>query len=120
MRIKTNTKTIGDNGEKLASEYLSNLGYKILETNWRYKKLEVDIIAEKGDVLHFVEVKSRKHNAHGFPEENVTKTKLKNLVSASEAYLIEQPNWNRIQFDVLAITFAQPVEYFFIEDVFDF
>jgi putative endonuclease len=110
----------GNTGEALAAVYLSEKGYKILHQNWRYSRWEVDIIAEKDGILHFVEVKTRRTGKFGHPEENVDKKKMQNLINAAEAYLYQQPQWKRIQFDVLAITILkdEPVEYFLIEDVY--
>lgn len=53
-------KIIGDEGEKQAADYLEQIGFEILEQNWRHKHLEVDIIAKDGIFLTFVEVKVRK------------------------------------------------------------
>lgn len=107
-------------GEELAAKFLEKKGYALLHRNWRFKKFEVDIIACKGEMLHFIEVKSRKSNKYGYPEENVSKAKIKNLINASVAFIEQNPQWKRIQFDVLAVTFTQPVDFFLIEDVFDF
>jgi putative endonuclease len=110
----------GNTGEALAAQYLSEKGFRILHQNWRHSRWEVDIIAEKDDILHFVEVKTRRTSKFGHPEENVDKKKIQNLINASEEYLYQQPQWKRIQFNILAITILkdEPVEYFFIEDVY--
>ncbi len=110
----------GNTGEAMAAGYLQEKGYKILHQNWRHSHWEVDIIAEKETVLHFIEVKTRRTRQFGFPEDDVDKKKIKNLISAAEEYLCRQPQWKRIQFDILSITMLrdEPVEYFFIEDVY--
>ncbi|MFM6926313.1 MAG: YraN family protein [Ferruginibacter sp.] len=110
----------GNTGEALAAIYLSEKGYHILHQNWRYGRWEVDIIAEKDSILHFVEVKTRRTRKFGHPEENVDRKKIQNLINAAEEYLYQQPQWKRIQFDVLSITILkdEPVEYFLIEDVY--
>ena len=110
----------GNTGEAMAVEYLLGKGYKILHKNWRHSHWEVDIIAEKDTVLHFIEVKTRRTRQFGFPEDDVDKKKIKNLINAAEEYLYQQPQWKRIQFDILSITILKegPVEYFFIEDVY--
>ena len=104
----------------MAAEWLLEKGFSIAEKNWRYKYWEVDIIASRGGVLHFIEVKTRRTKKFGHPEESVSRKKLLNLINASEAYLYQQPQWQRIQFDILAITIlkASPTEYFLIEDVY--
>ena len=110
----------GNTGEALAATYLSEKRYSILHQNWRHNHWEVDIIAEKDGILHFVEVKTRRTRKFGHPEENVDKKKIQNLINAAEEYLYQQPQWKRIQFNVLAITILkdEPVEYFLIEDVY--
>ena len=50
---------LGAKGEELAADYLQKLGYNILHKNWRHSHYEIDIIAEKGNKLHFIEVKIR-------------------------------------------------------------
>ena len=110
----------GNTGEALAAVYLNQNGYRVLHQNWRHSRWEVDIIAEKDGILHFVEVKTRRTRKFGYPEENVDKKKIQNLIHAAEAYLYQQPQWKRIQFNVLAISILkdEPVEYFLIEDVY--
>jgi len=110
----------GNTGEALAAMYLSERGYKILHQNWRHSHWEVDIIVEKDSILHFVEVKTRKTKKFGHPEESVGKKKMQNLINAAEAFVYQNPQWKRIQFDILSITILkdEPVEYFLIEDVY--
>jgi putative endonuclease len=112
--------TTGSTGEAMALSYLTQHNYTILHKNWRHSHWEVDIIANKNDVLHFIEVKTRKTKKFGLPEESVSKKKIQNLINAAEEYLYQQPQWKRIQFDVLAITILknEPVEYFLIEDIY--
>jgi len=109
----------GKTGEKLAADWLEKKGFTILEKNWRNKRLEVDIIAEKDNLLHFIEVKSRSSQNYGLPEESVSLKKIENLLNASVEYLNRYPTQKRIQFDVLAITMQKDnAKYFFIEDVY--
>jgi putative endonuclease len=110
----------GNAGEALAAVYLSEKGYRILHRNWRHSRWEVDIIAEKDSILHFVEVKTRRTKKFGHPEENVDKKKIQNLINAAEEYLYQYPQWKRIQFNILSITILknEPAEYFLIEDVY--
>ena len=110
----------GNKGEALAAEYLSQQGYTILHQNWRYSHWEVDIIAEKDGILHFIEVKTRLTRKFGHPEDAVDKKKIQYLINAAEEYLYQQPQWQRIQFNILSITILkdEPVEYFLIEDVY--
>ena len=107
-------------GEKIAAKYLSEKGYTILHQNWRHSHWEVDIIASFKNILHFIEVKTRRTGKFGFPEDDVSEKKIKNLINASEEFLLVSPEWKLIQFDVLSITIlkGKPVEFFFIEDVY--
>ena len=111
--------TTGKEGERMALPFLSEKGFVILHQNWRHGRWEVDVIASLNDTLHFIEVKTRKTTTFGYPEEDVTKKKLTNLINASEEFLYLYPVWKRIQFDILSISISQtePVQFFFIEDV---
>jgi|SRR5690242_12732317 putative endonuclease len=111
--------TTGALGEKMAVEYLIKKGFAILHQNWRYGNWEVDIIASQNSILHFIEVKTRRNTKYGYPEDDVSKKKILNLINASEEYLIAHPEWKRIQFDILSININHDKEndFFFIEDV---
>lgn len=110
----------GTTGEMLGAAYLIKEGYTITEKNWRHGRSEVDIIAIKNNTLHFIEIKTRRTKKFGQPEEQVGKKKMENLINAAEQYLFLNPRWQRIQFDILAISMPDKaaVEYFFIEDVY--
>jgi len=107
-------------GEQMAKEYLLKKGFSILHQNWRHSHWEVDVIASIKNTLHFIEVKTRRTQKFGYPENDVSKKKIENLINASEEYLFLNPQWKLIQFDVLSITIQKnkPVEFFFIEDVY--
>lgn len=99
-------KDLGDLGEKISREYLENKGYKILDRNFRYSKLgELDIIAKKGDIVIFFEVKTRmKTGPDGFwPEDNITYSKQKKLIKLSQIWLAKRHMDCDWQIDVLAI-----------------
>ncbi|MBQ8590070.1 MAG: YraN family protein [Firmicutes bacterium] len=81
----------GQWGEELACNYLRRNGYEILERNFRCRTGELDIIAVKGSVLCFVEVKSRRGTLHGWPSEAVTPQKQKHLKGAALYYLHSHP-----------------------------
>lgn len=93
----------GKDGETFAYEYLIKKGYLILEKNWRFKHLEVDIIALIHQTLVIVEVKSRSSNAFGEPEDFVSIQKQKNLVKATNAYIIEKNLNYETRFDVISV-----------------
>ena len=100
-------------------QYFVEKGFTILHQNWRHSHWEVDIIASLNNVLHFIEVKTRRTKKFGYPEEDVSKKKVINLINASEEFLYLYPQWKRIQFDILSINLLrnEPAEYFLIEDV---
>jgi putative endonuclease len=107
-------------GEQMAAKYLLEKGFSILHQNWRHRNWEVDFIASLNNTLHFIEVKTRRTQKFGYPEEDVTKKKMANLINASEEFLFLHPEWKTIQFDILSISIPKdkPTEYFFIEDVY--
>jgi putative endonuclease len=93
----------GKIGEKLAEEYLINHSYRILHRNWRAKRYEVDIIAQKNDFLVFCEVKYRTSNLFGEPESSVTLQKQKNIIKAAAIY-IGRCHWKgESRFDIISI-----------------
>ena len=110
----------GKEAEQLGAEWLREQGYEILHVNWRYSYFEIDIVAEKGDTLHIVEVKSRTSNYFGYPEESVGKRKFKKIQRAADQYIYLFPKHKWLQYDILAITMNDGinVEYFLLEDVF--
>lgn len=111
---------IGKQGEAMALDWLRQNGYTILFTNWRYKHWEVDIVAHKGATLHIVEIKTRSSNFMGHPEESITDKKMQYLINAAEEFMYQYPQWQYLQFDVLAITLHNNGvhDYFLIEDVY--
>lgn len=119
MASQTNTHiTTGQKGEQAAARYLEENGYIIARRNYRYRRAEVDIIATQGDVLVFVEVKTRSSAVFGFPEEAVSTHKEAQLLSAAEEY-IYQTDWQKeVRFDIIAITLTPKLEIHHIEDAF--
>lgn len=95
--------TLGKKGEELALEYLIREGYKVIETNWRYRHKEIDIIAEFDNVLAIIEVKTRSNEKYGTPEEAVSETKQQFLIDAAEKYLDQKNIDLEIRFDIISI-----------------
>jgi putative endonuclease len=93
----------GDLGEELAAQYLSKNGYEIVATNWRYKKAEIDIIAEKDNLIVIVEVKTRSTNQFGDPEVFVTMSKQRLIVKAAHAYIVENDIEKEARFDIISV-----------------
>lgn len=110
----------GKQGEDIAASFLLEKGYFILERNWRFKHWEVDIIAAKNNKLHFIEVKTRNSLRYGKPEESITREKMTHLKNAAEEYQYRHPEWNYLQFDVIAITLVNNIarEIYLIEDLY--
>ncbi|RPI05024.1 MAG: YraN family protein [Ignavibacteriae bacterium] len=96
----------GKAGEDLAALYLEQHGLKIVKRNYRFERGEIDLIAEEGDELVFVEVKARRSAVYGTPEEAVTEKKQEQVQAVAEGYLFEHDITNRpCRFDVIAIEF---------------
>mgnify|MGYP000211081193 CR=1 FL=1 len=93
----------GQEGEKIAADYLPEKGYTILCSNWYYKHKEVDIIAFDNKELVIVEVKLRSTDYFGDPSEAVTKKKQRFLIEAAEAYLETRNDEPEVRFDIVSI-----------------
>lgn len=79
-------KSTGALGEKLAVDYLTKRGYRILETNFRCKESEADIVALDGECLVIVEVPTKRSRKFGTPEESITAAKQEHLRAAADCY----------------------------------
>lgn len=101
--MKKNSQKFGKESEELARKYLINKGYTILETNWRFKKYELDIIAESDDFIVFIEVKARSSIAYGEPEMFVTAKKQKFMIAAANSFLETNSIEKEARFDIIAI-----------------
>jgi putative endonuclease len=110
----------GKKGEELATEWLLAKGYVLLHRNWRHARFEIDIIATKDQVLHFIEVKTRTSARFGNPEDQVNKKKLRHMIDAGVEFIYQNKGWKKIRFDILAIKLFKDIEpeFFFIEDVY--
>lgn len=102
---------LGKKGEEIARKFLRGEGYQILAVNWFYDHKEIDIIARKGDEIVVVEVKSREGDYYEEPYEAVSSRKIKNLVEAAEAYLLEHEIDLETRFDVISIVFEKSGKY---------
>ena len=95
---------LGRRGEDYAAHYLAASGYRVLARNWRCKSGEIDLIAEEAEALIFVEVRTRRGDRWGTPEESITPAKRTKLVAAAQTYLDEHGQADRDwRIDVLAI-----------------
>ena len=95
---------LGDWGEEVASRFLQDKGYQILETKYRCTWGEVDIVARDGGELVFVEVRTRRDTKYGTPEESLTAAKAQRLVATAEDYLQRHGDANQgWRIDLVAI-----------------
>jgi len=110
----------GKKGEDMAIDYLLQRDFTILHRNWRWSRYEIDVIALKDQVIHFVEVKTRRSLAFGYPEESVSKKKIERMLKSAREFQIQYSEWRQIQYSILSIILLgnQPPEFFFIEDVY--
>lgn len=110
---------LGKKGEMLAIDFLKQKGYEILNTNWRFEKAEVDIIARKNKIVVFIEVKTRSSEKYGNPEDAVHFNKQSHLHRAAEAFIEQNNITSEIRFDIISIVFKNNlpvIEHF--EDAF--
>lgn len=111
---------IGITGEEVASQYLEQLGYLILEKNWRIQRAEIDIIARWGDVLICIEVKTRTTDHFGEPYEFISRRKMRMLVDALTMYSQQIGHDGELRFDVMSIISFHPQSHriMHMEDAF--
>ena len=95
---------IGARGEDIATEWLRERGYYIVERNWRVGYYEMDIIAEHLDTLHFVEVKTRRKGGWQSAYDSIDEQKIRSLRRAAMTYRAMHRIRHNIQFDLIAIT----------------
>ena len=98
-----NHNQLGKKGEQLAVDFLIENGYDIVERNYRFNKAEVDIIAQKEDVLAIIEVKTRSTKDFGNPQDFVKPKQIKNLVKAVDEYVTVNNLEVDVRFDIIAI-----------------
>jgi putative endonuclease len=103
--ILSKQQTTGNLGEEKATLFLQEIGYTILERNWRFSKAEIDIIAKDGEVLVFVEVKAKSYTYFGAPEESVSAYKENLIIDAAHQYMIKIGHDWEIRFDIISILF---------------
>ena len=98
-------KIIGKYGEDIAKDFLIKNKFEIIETNYRYSRVaEIDIIASKKDVLHFVEVKTRTQEFFGSPLEAITPNQLKQIFSCASEYMSKsKKRYRKYQIDAIGI-----------------
>lgn len=98
---------LGKEGEALAADYLIRNGYILLDTNWKFEKNEIDIVASKDGLVVIVEVKSRQTSRHGDPSEAITTAKQKRLIEAADHYLEQLSYEAEVRFDIITVVFGE-------------
>lgn len=99
---------LGKRGEKLALQFIKKKGYTILAQNYRLRCGEIDIIAQEGEVLVFLEVKTRKSHNFGSPFAAITQKKQKQISKVALEYLQQNSLFDKeARFDVVAVTWHQ-------------
>jgi len=112
-------RQFGNQGEACAANFLESKGYTILASQWRCPFGEIDLIAEQGSEIVFVEVKTRRDQSYGFPEESVTEKKIGHLVACAQAYLDRIGKEVPWRIDVIAVEFDHDKPVFFHVEAID-
>jgi putative endonuclease len=94
---------LGNLGEERALSHLKSKGYEILQTNWQFGKLELDIIAKKEEWLVVVEVKTRSTETFEHPEEAITLKKIRNIIRATHEFILQIDWMGETRFDVISV-----------------
>ncbi len=109
---------IGRDSEKVAVEFLVSKGYHILETNYRHRNKEIDIIAMLGELIVVVEVKTTVNEGDESPGDLVNIQKQQYLISAAEAYIMSHDLDVEARFDVIFVYRTEGNRIEHIEDAF--
>ncbi|MCQ4635318.1 YraN family protein [Anaerovorax odorimutans] len=111
-----NNRQLGRLGEDAAAQFLGGKGYRILCRNFTCRAGEIDIVASKGAVLHFIEVKTRQGDLFGTPAESIDQRKKGHIRMAAKIYLSTRPKgfWQPRQFQFDAVE----IQINHIEDIF--
>ena len=101
MRAKD---AVGAYGERVAARHLEDNGIEVIERNWRCGQGEIDIVAREGEVLVFVEVKTRSSEQYGVPAEAVTRVKANRIRGLAMTWLAQHPHgYAALRFDVVSV-----------------
>ena len=114
------TTTKGQRAEQLASSFLIQQGYRILERNYRCRGGEIDLVAQDGEVLCFVEVRSRRSSTYGNPLETIGGRKRGRLIHAARHYLAVRARSDReVRFDVVGIVYEPALSIDLVRGAFE-
>ena len=101
-------RDVGILGEKLAKDFLKKRGYRIIETNYRCREGEIDIVAKHKDALAFIEVRTKTSQEFGSPEESITPAKRERLRATAADYQQTHNNLPSLwRIDVVAVELKQ-------------
>jgi putative endonuclease len=119
-RTLTAEAALGRRGEDVAHRYLQSAGYAVVARNYRAgADSEIDIVARKGDLVVFVEVKSRRSAEYGAPERAMDEKKHKNIMRGARAYTTRGGiDWSQVRFDVISVLFTDPPSILHQQDAF--
>jgi len=106
---KRDNKKKGNWGEMKAAEFLKSLGYYIRETQWKSLRFEIDLIAERGDEIIFVEVKTRFSDAYGNPWEAVNFNKRKKICTSADQYIRIHQCKREPRFDIISVLHTEGI-----------
>jgi putative endonuclease len=112
---------LGRRGEDYAHRYLRRAGFTVLARNYRPGggEAEVDIVARDGDIVVFVEVKSRSSAEFGAPDRAIDTAKQRNITRAARSYATKAGiPWNQVRFDTISIVFTEPPSIIHHQDAF--
>jgi putative endonuclease len=100
-------RRFGNRGEQLAAEFLESQGMEIIAAQYKKSFGEIDLIAQDGDEVVFVEVKARATSSYGYPEDAVSPKKVGHIVRVGQSFLIQHQIEGPWRIDVLAIEYGQ-------------
>ena len=101
------TRDIGRLAEQQAAKYLEEQGFFIRDVNWQQGQKEIDIVADKNDVLHIVEVRSLSSTGIMQPYQSINRQKQRNLIWAANAYIEKYKLDMEVQFDIISLVRKQ-------------
>ena len=115
-----NTKTVGNEGENRAADYLVSKGFEIIERNWRTNRGEIDIIAFKNDILVFVEVKTLPNGTLDMIQRELNNQKRQRILKTSKRFLLNHRQYSNsyVRFDVIVIDMPGLEPVYHIENAF--
>ena len=102
---------IGKRGEELAADFLQKKGYRIIDKNWKSGYQEIDIIACMGNIVAFIEVKTRTSDIYFRPDQAVNYNKQRNIIKAANHYYKSHRLTSDIRFDIISILFLDDDKY---------